>query len=159
MRKREAEPNVLILPIKSISIRTGSRDDTPAILSGLQHIYVDDVLYEEVMTLLETHVVTDCDHGNGGPGMTLWNMLVLATMKQGLGIDYDRLEDLANEHWTLRKMLQHHENDDFEYKSQYLKSNVDLLSPQLLKQVSDIVVREGLKVARKAPWRRIGRAC
>ena len=151
MRKREAEPNVLILPIASIKIRTGSRDDTPAILLGLQHIYTDGELFEEVMTLLETHVAPDCDHGNGRPGMTFWNMLVLATMKQGLGLDYDRLEDLANEHQTLRRMLQHGTDDDFEYKPRYLKNNVDLLSASLLQQVNDIVVREGLEVAGKRP--------
>ena len=149
MRKREAEPNKLIVPIKFIEISQTSRDDTPVLPPGLHHLYTQDELFEEIMTLLESHIAQDCDHGNGRPGMTFWNMLVPATMKQGLGIDYDGLEGLANEHETLRKMLQHRDKDDFEYKRRYLKNNVDLLTPEVLKQVSDIVVREGLKVAGK----------
>ena len=111
------------------------------------------------MALLESHVAQDCDHGNGRPGMTLWNMLVLGSLKQGLRYDYDRLEDLANEHATLRRMLQHPNGDDFEYNARYLKDNVGLLPPEVLRKISDIVAREGLKVARKLPWRRLSRAC
>ena len=151
MRKREAEPNIFIVPIESIEISETSRDDVPAVLRGLRHLYTQDELFEEVMTLLESHVAPDCDHGNGRPGMTLWNMLVLATMKQGLAIDYDRLEDMANQHLTLRMMLQQPEKDGFKYSARYLKSNVDLLTPEVLRKVSDIVVREGLKVAGKRP--------
>ena len=151
MRKREAERNIFIVPIESIEISETSRDDVPALLRGLHHLYTQDELFEEVMTLLESHVAPDCDHGNGRPGMTLWNMLVLATMKQGLALDYDRLEDMANQHLTLRMMLQHPDKDKFKYSARYLKNNVDLLTPEVLRKVNDIVVREGLKVAGKRP--------
>ena len=66
------------------------------------------------MTLLKSHVAKDCAHGNGRPGMTLWNLLVLATLKQGLNDDYDRSEALANEHRTHWRMLQHPNDNDLE---------------------------------------------
>ena len=99
--------------------------------------------------LIENHVAPVCDHGNRRPGMTFWNMLMLATMKQGLGIDYDWMEGLANEHLTLRMMLQHPRNDVFKHSTRYLKNNMGLLTLEVLRKVNDIVVREGLKVASK----------
>ena len=37
--------------------------------------------------------------------MDLWHILVLATVRVGLDIDYDRLEDLANHHRLIRLIL------------------------------------------------------
>ena len=158
MRKREAERNVLSVAIKSIKIREKSRDDIPAILLGLQHIYTHKDLFDEVMSLFDGSLAKGDASAGGRPGMTLWNMLVLATLRQGLGCDYDRLAELANEHLTLRLMLQHPRGDDFEYLVGSLKSNVDLVRPEILRKLQGIVAREDLKIARKLPWRRIGRA-
>lgn len=38
-------------------------------------------------------------------GNDLWRVLVLAILKQGLGCDYDRLQELANRRQTVREML------------------------------------------------------
>lgn len=151
MRRREASDDLFVVPIESIRIREKSRDDIPALLRGLQHLYVEKRLRDEVFALLERHVAPDRDHANGRPGMMLWQILVLAVIKQGLDCDYDRLEELANEHHTLRLMLQHVPEDPTEYSFRTLKNNVDLLTPAVLAQVNDIVVREGLAVAGKSP--------
>lgn len=63
--------------------------------------------------------------------------------QQGINCDYDRLEELANEHHTLRLMLQHVAEDPTKYSFRILKNNVDLLTPAVLAQVNDIVVRRG----------------
>ena len=43
----------------------------------------------------------------GRSGVDLWRVLVLAILKQGLGCDYDRLQELTNWRQTLREMLGH----------------------------------------------------
>jgi hypothetical protein len=151
MRQREATDDLFVVPIESIRIRAKSRDDIPALLRGLQHLYVEPDLRTEVFTLLAQHVAPDRAHDNGRPGMMLWRILVLAVLKQGLDCDYDRLAELANEHGTLRLMLQHVPEDKTEYEVRTLKNNVDLLTPAVLAQVNDIVTREGLAVAGKSP--------
>ena len=90
--------------------------------------------------------------------MTFWAILVLGVLKdglvrrhRGLGCDYDRLQELANEHMTLRQMLQHPLADDYRYSHRTIKNNVDLLSPAVLKKINEIVVGEGLDVAGKSP--------
>ncbi len=56
-------------------------------LLGFQHLYVS--CREELEALLGCHVTADRDPENGRPGMTLWRVLVMAVLKQGLDCDYD----------------------------------------------------------------------
>ena len=73
--------------------------------------------------------------------MELWRIFVLAMLKQGLDCDFDRLQELATEHQTLRQMLCHTGWEDQEkYAMQALVNNVTLLSPQILSEISQLVV-------------------
>ncbi len=45
------------------------------------------------------------DTNTGRPGVTLWNILVLATVKLGTNCDDDRLQELANHHLILRQIV------------------------------------------------------
>ena len=87
--------------------------------------------------------------------MDLWRILVLGVLKQGLGCDFDRLHDLANNHRTVRAMLAMLAPGDFadesRYESQTLIDNVSLPSPELLSAVGRLVVAGGHAVARKKP--------
>ena len=84
------------------------RDDIPAVLRGLQHIYSNAPLRESVFRLLESSLpdapgneeaaagteARKPDPTVGMPGMDLREILVLAVLQQGINCDYDRLEDL-----------------------------------------------------------------
>ena len=134
------------------------RDDIPAILVGLQHLYMKTEIRKQILTLMEAHVAPDHDHDAGRPGMHRWRLLVLTSLKQGLDCDYARLEELANEHNTLRQMLQLERHDTLEYTERTLQDNINLLPVTVLNQISDLVVQEGLDVANKRPWRRLRRS-
>ena len=82
-----------------------SRDDIPALLLGLQHLY--RTKRDELFALLDERILPHSDRRNGRPGMDLWKILVLGVVKQGLGCDWDRLREWVNEHQTLREMLGH----------------------------------------------------
>jgi hypothetical protein len=68
------------------------------VLKGLQYIYLNPGLRAQVFALLETSLLSAARPDTGRPGMELWNVFVLATLKLGLGCDYDRLQELANQH-------------------------------------------------------------
>ena len=69
----------------------------------------------------------------GRPGMDLWRILVLGVLKQGLGCDFDRIHDLANNHRTVRAMLVHGDfADETRYELQTPIDNVSLMTPELL---------------------------
>lgn len=142
MRDREATDELFVVPSDTIRIDEQSHDNMPVLLRGLQHLYVNERLREEPFELLERQLAIDCDHDNGRPGMKLWQILVLAVVKQVLDCHYDRLQELANEHATLRLMLQHPCEDAFRYKMRTLMNNVDRLTPASLARVIDLVTRE-----------------
>ena len=141
--------------IGSIWIDPKSRDDIPAVLKGLQHLWCDDELRGRLFDLLEEHVLPGTDRQVGRPGMELWRILVLGVLKQGLGCDFDRLQELANQHATVRSFLGHAEFGDksyYEYQTVVdVVDNVCLLTPELLSAVGRLVVESGHAVARKKP--------
>ena len=97
------------IPIADIQFDASSRNDIPAVLRGLQHLYCDDDLLQQVFDLLEQQLLqrprTDADQDAaptarinpdvGRPGLQLWQVVVLAVLKQGLTCDCDRLAELA----------------------------------------------------------------
>ena len=68
MRRFEHALRLDETPIGEIKINVKSRDDIPALLLGLQHLYVS--CREELEGLLDCHVTADRDPENGRPGMT-----------------------------------------------------------------------------------------
>ena len=136
--------------IEDIWLDPKSRDDIPAVLKGLQHLHKER--REELFSLLERHIRPGTDRKVGRPGMDLWRILVLGVLKQGLGCDFDRLHDLANNHRTVRAMLAHGDfADGSRYEMQTLIDNVSLLTPELLSAVGQLVVASGHAVAGKKP--------
>jgi hypothetical protein len=146
------------IDIAQIEINPRSRDDIPAVLKGLQLIYTQVDKRERLFALLEQSLAAKADLKVGRPGMELWRIFVLATLKQGLGCDWDRLQELADEHRTLRQMLGHKDDDQTRYRMQTLIDNVSLLSPEVLADINQRVVETGHGVVKKKPWRRITRA-
>ncbi|MCY4611821.1 MAG: ISNCY family transposase [Gammaproteobacteria bacterium] len=135
--------------ILQIRLDPKSRDDIPALLLGLQHLY--RTKRDELFALLDERILPHSDRRNGRPGMDLWKILVLGVVKQGLGCDWDRLRELVNEHQTLREMLGHGWTERERYERQNLIDNVSLLTPDLLKAVNELIVSSGHEVARKKP--------
>ncbi len=136
--------------IADIHIDPRSRDDIPAVLKGLQYIYVSVDIRNKVFALLETSLSSKTKNETGRPGMELWKVFVLATLKLGLGCDYDRLQELANQHNTVRQMLGHSSWEDTEqYALQTLIDNVSKLKPNVLAQVNHVVVEAGHELLKK----------
>ena len=122
--------------IDKIWIDPKSRDDIPAVLKGLQHLWSDETLRARLFALLNEHILPEVDRTVGRPGMELWQILVLGVLKQGLNCDFDRLHNLANHHDTVRAFLGHSDfGDKTYYEYQTVLDNVSLLTPELLSAV------------------------
>ena len=129
--------------ISKITFNIKSRDDIPKILKGLQFVYTNSALRSAIFELLQDKVAPKVDKDNGRPGMPLWTILVCGVIRLDLNIDYDRLHELVNEHRTLREMLGHGAFEDVNYHFQTLKDNVSLLTPELLDEINQLVVKSG----------------
>lgn len=143
------------IDIADIQIDVTSRDDIPVILLGLQNIFTTPALKETVFKILEevapTKTVNDeakvVSVNHGRPGMDQWTILALGALRVGLGTDYDRILELANEHKTLREMLGLTGfNADVRFRLQTLKDNLRLFTPEILGRISVEVIKAGHKL-------------
>ncbi len=134
-----------VTPIEQIELNPKSRDDTPAVLRGLQSLYVDKDVREQVLEILSRRILPDVDRTKGRPGMTFWQIFVLGVVKFALNSDYDRLEDLANHHRALRQMLMISDASKKRFSVQTLVDNVSLLTKEALDEINQVVVATGHK--------------
>jgi len=135
--------------IADIQFDLQSRDEIPKLLMGLQHIYCTKKIREAVFKVLK-RIVPKKSQENGRPGMDLWKILVLGTLRLNCNIDYDKVHELANNHRTLRLMLRHPERDtDSLYALQTIRDNIALLTPEILDEINQIVVRSGQDLVMK----------
>ncbi len=115
---------------------------------------------QRLFSLLEEKFLPEIDLLTGRPGMDVWRVVVLGVLKQGLGCDYDRLHHLANNDMLLRQMLGHSGyGDEYKYELQTIIDNVSLLSPELLKEISLIVIQSGHAVSKKNPGEQLRGRC
>lgn len=76
--------------------------------------------------------------------MELWKILVFGVLRLNLNWDYDRLQQMVNNHRTIRQMVGHSSfEDEYEYKLQTLRDNVTLLTPEILARINEMVVQAG----------------
>jgi len=139
--------------IANIVLDVTSRDDIPLILLGLQHIYTEPCLQKSVFKVLQEIIPHKPKHNSSGsvvvafdkgrPGMDQWSILVLGTLRLALNADFDRIQELANEHKTLRMMLGHGVFDNKNYRLQTLKDNLKLFTPDIMDRINTEVIKAG----------------
>ena len=75
--------------------------------------------------------------------MNQWTLLALGSLRLCLNADFDRLHELANQHRTLRLMLDIADWDDKTFALQTLKDHLALFTPALLARINQAVVEAG----------------
>lgn len=133
--------------IADINFDLQSRDEIPKLLIGLQHIFSTRKIREKVFSILR-RIVARKNHEAGRPGMDLWKIFVLGSLRVNCNCDFDKLHELANNHRTLRLMLGHAQTDiDSLYALQTIRDNVSLLTPEILDEINQVVVPAGQDLA------------
>jgi transposase, IS5 family len=136
--------------ISCIKFDLKSRDEIPKLLMGLQAIYCNSEIREKVFAELEKAVPKKISKTTGRPGMELWKILVLGTLRLNCNWDYDKVKEMADNHATIREMLGHVKwFDTKEYHLQTLKDNIKLFKPEVLDKINNIVVDYGHSIKKK----------
>jgi IS5 family transposase len=148
MRQQTRKP-LEEMQIDQVKLELNSRDDIPQVLGGLQYIFLNPILLEQVLKILEG-LFPKIDLSNGRPGMDMWSILVMGVLRLNLNCDYDRLHNLVNNHKMIRQILGHGIVDDqYDYYLQTLKDNVSLLTPEMLDRINQVVVNAGHQLIKK----------
>jgi hypothetical protein len=130
--------------ITAVDIELHTRDELPQLLRGLQAVYGDKRARRLVFDELCAMVPPEIDQNNGRPGMDLWRILVLGCVRLVCNCDFDKLQDIANNHFTLRQLLGHGMLDmDYRYPRQTLNDNLSWFTPEVLGRINKVVVTSG----------------
>lgn len=140
------------IDIKDVVIELDTRDEIPQLLRGLQHLYANETTRKEIFKLLLKMVPKHIDINNGRSGMDLWKILVLGTLRLRCRWDYDKLQEIANNHHTLRQMLGHGMLDfTSRYARQTLNDNLRWFTQEILDRISRVAVIEGQRLLGNEP--------
>lgn len=152
MRKRfEQQLSLNTVPIVEVEFDKKDRHQLSRLLKGLQYIFTNSELSEQVFTLLENKILLG-KKATGRFGMSLWEILVLSCVKLNLNADYDLLLDQANYHSKLRAILgiaSYGYEEEKKYHLQTVIDNVELLDIETLDKINQLVVKAGHGVVKK----------
>jgi transposase, IS5 family len=135
------------MDIATVPIELDSRDEIPQLLQGLQYIYATPTLRRRIFDILFELVPPNIKIDNGRKGMDLWKVFVLGTLRLICNWDYDKLQEIANNHHTLRRILGHGLLDmDARYPRQTLCDNIRWFTPEILDKINTVVVEAGHRI-------------
>lgn len=150
---RQFEPRIVYgtVPMSEIVFDILCRHELVPILMALQHLYLNcPSEMREIVGLIKRDIVGDRNEKLGCPGMTYWEILVLAAVRLGCDLDYDALHDLANNHMTLRDVMRISRIGKTKFSQSSVHDNVSRLSAETIFGISDIIVGIGHEIVADA---------
>ena len=147
MRKAFKEQPTFDCPTpEQVSLNLECRDEIVPILRGLQHIYSDFQTRNSILALVGKDINRTSSKKLGRKGLDYWEITVLGAVRLGCNLDYDKLQNLAEEHRTLRLMMGIGSwNDGREKKFDWrtLRENLCRLRPETLRKINEAIVAVG----------------
>lgn len=137
--------------ILDVELNLDCRDEIIPVLRALQHIYSRPGVRGAILKLIAQDVNNDSREDCGRPGMDYWQILVLGAVRLGCNLDYDKLQDLAENHRKLRAVLG---VGDWDTKRCFgwrrIRDNLCVLRAETIQHISELIVAEGHRVLPEA---------
>jgi hypothetical protein len=153
MRKPfSSQPRLDCRTVCEVQLNLECRDEIVPILRALQHIYSTPDLRDEILG----HIAGDVNDGSredcGREGMDYWQILVLAAVRLGCNLDYDKLQDLAEQHRALRHIMGIGDwDDETSFGWRRIRDNICLVQPETIEKISHAIVAAGHQIDAEAP--------
>jgi hypothetical protein len=127
-----------------VELNLDCRDEIVPILQALQHIYSQPELRDEILRLVAEDVNAESRDDRGREGMDYWQILVLAAVRLGCRLDYDKLQDLAEQHRALRHIMGIGDwDEETEFNWRRIRDNVCLLQPTTIERINHLIAAAG----------------
>lgn len=147
----QEQPRLDCPEVGRIELNLKCRDEIIPILRALQHVYQDKPLLRQLLTLVGKDVNGSSSGKLGREGLDYWSITVLAAVRLGCNFDYDKLQDLAENHRHLRLMMGIGDwEDKVEFDWRRIRDNICLLRPETLTKINQVVVAAGHELAPEA---------
>jgi hypothetical protein len=137
--------------VNHVPLNANCRDEIVPILRALQHLYSQPQTREDILRKVAADVNRDSSRKQGRPGMDYWPIVVLAAVRLGCNLDYDKLHDLAEQHRALRQIMgigDWQQKQSFDWRR--IHDNLCLLRPETLEHLNHAIVAEGHKLVPQA---------
>ena len=130
-------------PIDQIHLNGRSRFELIPILAGLQHLEADTPRRDQILGWVASDVLGSHSGRRGRGGMSFWQILVLAVIRQGCNYDYAALEHAANHDDLIRQFLQLGVLAGPRFAEKTIHENVSRLKPKTLERIVYLVAQQG----------------
>jgi len=147
-RAIQEQPRLDCPPVDAVPLNLDCRDEIIPILAALRYVYSEKEVRREILDLIGEDVNPVSSPDCGREGLSYWTILVLAAVRLGCNFDYDKLQDLAEQHRTLRLMMDigaWEEPEDFDWRR--IRDNLCLLRPATLEKINHLIVAAGHALA------------
>jgi len=137
--------------ISEVELNLNCRDEIIPVLAGLQHIYAQPQLRDKILELVARDVNEHSRSDRGREGLDYWHIIVLAAIRLGCNLDYDKLQDLAEQHRTIRQIMgigNWQKQIDFNWRR--ISDNICLLKPTTIEAISHCIVDEAYRLEPEA---------
>lgn len=131
-------------PIAQLQLNVNCRDEIIPVFGALCQIYLDQALRHRLTELVAADISEHTRRDTGRPGFDDWQVLVLAVLRMACNLDYDKLQDLAENHLTLRTILGVQgwdQNTSFDYRR--IRNAVISIQPKTIEQINQVIVGFG----------------
>ena len=127
--------------IGEVQLNLKCRDEIVPVLAGLRHIYSQPQLRDQILGLVAADVNKRSRKDRGREGLDYWHIIVLAAVRLGCDLDYDKLQDLAEQHRAMRHIMgigDWQEQIDFNWRR--IRDNICLLKPGTIEAISHCLI-------------------
>src|SRR5258708_7706239 len=140
------------LPVTEVPLNLNCRDALSPLLRALQQLYGNVLLRRELVGLVGKDGNQTTSRKQGRRGLSYWEITVLPAVRLGCNLDYDKLQDLAENDRSLRRSMGigDWQDEEVDFAWRRLQDNLSKLRPETLKKRNDLGVTAGQQLAPQA---------
>lgn len=128
-------------PIEQLRLNLNCRDEIVPILEALRHVYCQTNLRDQLCQLVADDVNGTTRDDTGREGFDYWQILVMAVVRLGCNLNYDKLQDLCENHRALRCLLTVGDWDESTiFGSRRIRDTLAMLNPETIASINQLIV-------------------
>jgi len=138
-------------PVLEVQLNLNCRDEIIPILAALRHVYSQPELRDAILQAVAADVNGSASGKRGRKGMDYWSIVVLAAVRLGCNLNYDKLQDLSEQHRAMRQIMgigAWEDQDGFDWRR--IRDNIAMVRPQTLERINHLIVGEGHRLVPEA---------
>jgi hypothetical protein len=134
-------------PISEVALNFECRDEIVPVLAGLQYVYTQPHVRRKVVQLVASDLNRDTRRDVGRKGMDDWQVVVLAAVRLGCNFDYDKLQDLVENHRALQGIMGIGSWDEATgFSHRRIRDTLCHLQTETIAKINQVIVEEGQKL-------------